>query len=361
MKKTISFILMITLTASLIAGAAFADAGMSNFKKISTYANGQFTDVSANEWYGKYVAGAYEYGLIKGMSNNSFGVSGNLKISEVVALAARLNSIYTTGKADFSQTTPWSKAYVDYAVTQGIISKARFENYELDATRYQVAEILSAALPASELEVINNINVGDIPDVSLDSPYECIYSLYRAGILTGKSGNGKFCPSENIQRNEIAAIITRIVDKSSRVKFSIDPNKDPASTEDLASILNMGSQTAILAFDTAKSAAATLLSAKTVPERVVGLTLLSKAQEYTQLAAAYAQKAAAFTKDKAQYAKVYENCSNAYLGCVSASDYLKEINKAGGATSTVWDSLLNLLMKSGESFAKATEASNGVK
>lgn len=139
MKKTISILLSVILTISMLMTSAYAESGMSNFKKTLTYKTGLYTDVSSSDWFSKNVSDAYEYNIMKGTSGNVFGASSNVKLSEVVTIAARLHSIYTTGKAYFSASTPWYQSYVDYAAANGIISKNRFENLDLYATNPHIS------------------------------------------------------------------------------------------------------------------------------------------------------------------------------------------------------------------------------
>ena len=49
MKKLIGAILCATMVVSLIAGSAFAEAGMGNFKKTNVYETGRFADVAGKD------------------------------------------------------------------------------------------------------------------------------------------------------------------------------------------------------------------------------------------------------------------------------------------------------------------------
>ena len=59
-----------------------------------------------------------------------------------------------------------------------------------------------------------------------DGPSSCasaleIYTFYRAGILTGSDKNGTFYPTNDIKRSEVAAILSRIYDKTARKTVSL--------------------------------------------------------------------------------------------------------------------------------------------
>ncbi len=204
---------------------------LDNFVKINDYQPNQFTDVSATSWYAQNVATAYELGLMIGSSSTYFNVNGKVQISEVITMAARIHSIYTTGSSDFQQKSPWYQTYVDYAISNGIISGS-YPDYGKSATRYEFATILEAALPDEALPIINYIEPGCIPDVPVSAPYaDAVYSLYEAGILTGTDRYGTFNPNATIARSETAAIITRMAMTSLRKTFSLE--KKPIEAESI--------------------------------------------------------------------------------------------------------------------------------
>ncbi|MBP8640855.1 MAG: S-layer homology domain-containing protein [Oscillospiraceae bacterium] len=357
MKKTISLILSIVLTASLLATTAFADGGLSNFQKTLTYKEGKFADVSSSDWYNTNVKAAYEYGLMNGKTASAFGASDYVTIAETITMAARLNSIYTTGKADFAASTPWYQTYVDYAIANGIISKGRFENYEINATRFQVVEIFAAAMPSSAFAAINTINIGAIPDVSLETNYNSIYTLYRAGILTGKTSAGEFYPSEKVLRSEIAAIVTRMADASLRVKFTITPASD-----DSAEVVNIASGTELLAavkkgFENASLASGyysdgyqyALLSSTTNTQ-----LNLAASKKCVLAAAAYAKATAAYCKNNSAFSSMYDSLNNSYTNLTKAAANIDVIYAAPYANS--WTATKTLIADSANALNSASVA-----
>lgn len=194
-----------------------------NFKKTRNYEN-QFADVKNSEWYASSVSQAYEYGLVSGNSETSYNPTGNISVAETIALACRLNNIYSGNNTNFESTGLWYQPYVDYAVKNKIIDKA-YTNYDAPATRREFATILSNSLPNDVFAPINNIS--NIPDV--ESNESNIYMLYNAGILTGNDKYGTFNPTSNIQRSEVAAIIVRMADKTQRKEFTLE--KKPVNVE----------------------------------------------------------------------------------------------------------------------------------
>lgn len=223
-KRAFCLVLALVLVLGLAPAALAADAGLGNFVKVNTYVDGQFTDVPAGEWFVPNVKTAFELNLIKGSSPTSFRPAGNINIAETLALASRLHSIYYHGSADFTQGSPWYQVYVDYAVQNGIIYADEYSSYTVNATRAQFASILASALPTSALTPINSVAPGAIPDVPDSAPYaDKVYLLYNAGVLTGNNIYGSFTPNTPIQRNAVAAIVTRMADPMLRRTFTLQP------------------------------------------------------------------------------------------------------------------------------------------
>ncbi len=194
-----------------------------HFPRVNVYHQGQFKDVLASHWFNHNVADAYEFGLMKGNSATTFNPYGDVTLAEAITMAARIHSIYTTGRENFSQGSPWYQCYLDYAYQKGIISRTYYTaNVNKKASRAQFAEIFAAALPSKALPVINNLADNAIPDVKMSNAYAAsIYKLYRAGILTGNDGRGTFAPDTYITRAECATIVSRMAESNNRKRFSL--------------------------------------------------------------------------------------------------------------------------------------------
>ena len=124
MKKIISTFLAVAIVLSMSTTIFASSNGLSNFKNTNQYQSGKFTDVADSEWYAESVKTAYELGIVNGNSDTTFNPNGNILISETIAIASRIHSIYNTGKAEFETSTPWYQTYVDYAKENKIISGA---------------------------------------------------------------------------------------------------------------------------------------------------------------------------------------------------------------------------------------------
>ena len=234
MKKIVTLFLALVLCLGLLGSAAAAEeagsypevdvsqsGSLDNFKKTNTYVQGQFSDVSAGNWYEKSVAAVYEYGLMLGVSKNRFDGGGTLTLAQVIAIADRLHNIYYGGSGIFTQGTPWYQVYETYALRYHLILDGSFSDLSAPATRAQMASIISAAFPEKALPAINTVTF--IPDIPESASYrQVVLRLYNAGILQGSDSDGTFRPNSTITRAEMAAIASRLADPSLREHFSLD-------------------------------------------------------------------------------------------------------------------------------------------
>jgi hypothetical protein len=211
-KRLISALLIVVLALglSLSAQAAAAPKGtLSNFKLRNTYSVGQFWDVQDYAWYAMYVQAGYEYGLLSGKTASTFSPQDRLTYAEAVKTAVCLRSIYMTGKTSFPASSVWYKPYLENALKNGIIDAAPADTGTY-ITRAQYADMITRALPPEAFPAVNRISDSAIPDVTLsDSFGASVYTLYRAGVLTGCDSFGTFRPDGQLTRAEASAVIAR--------------------------------------------------------------------------------------------------------------------------------------------------------
>ena len=193
------------------------EGGLSHFLPQNSYRDGMFRDVKSTDWFRDNVALAYELGLMRGTGSSAFSPRNNITLAETITLAARLHSIYVTGKEDFDlyDGGNWYDPYVNYARDEGII----WENYELSkpATREQFVHILAHALPEEALEALSGgIDFADSGDIVYKGDVDL---LTQAGIINGipQGDQVLFLPGNTITRAETAAIITRMAQPQLRV------------------------------------------------------------------------------------------------------------------------------------------------
>ena len=222
MKKVLSLILALILCLGLFTGVASA-AGF------------PFADVPIYEWYFNDVKNAYDMSLINGKTGTHFAPNDYLTYAEAVKLAACMNERYLTGAVTLQNGSPWYQSYVDYCKEKGIIKKDY--NWNVPATRAGYMEIFANALPDGALSGINDVPDASVPDVPMTHPQaKAIYSLYRAGILQGNDAAHNCSPAANIKRSEVAAILTRMMDASKRIRFTMGeetakPEEKPETEE----------------------------------------------------------------------------------------------------------------------------------
>ena len=215
MKRIISLLLTVCMIAVMIPAVLAASP---------------FVDVAPDAWYHEDVENAYNMGLINGKTPTNFAPTDNLTYAEAVKLAACMHQRYTSGSVTLTNGEPWYQTYVTYCEENGIITKTYPWNY--NATRAGYMEIFSKALPAEALAEINTVEDGSIPDVAESHPQaNAIYTLYRAGILQGNDEAHNCNPSANIQRSEVAAILTRMMDSAERITFTMLNDADDEDEE----------------------------------------------------------------------------------------------------------------------------------
>lgn len=224
MKRILSFILCLTMIMSF--------ASVVNAEHYSN-----FTDVKPDSWYYEDVDNAVRLGIINGKTETTFAPDDNLTYAEAIKLAACMYQLYKDGSVYLVPGgNPWYQIYVDYAKDHGIITENFFykvSNINEKATRAGYMEIFANALPDEALKGINNVPDGSIPDVPMAFESSIsIYKFYRAGILTGVDAKHNCKPEDNIKRCEVAAIITRMMDETKRVKFSMETTAEEPKTEE---------------------------------------------------------------------------------------------------------------------------------
>ena len=184
-----------------------------------------FTDVPSSEWYRKDVEIAHKNGLINGKTPTLYYPNDNMTVAEAVKLAACMHQFYHDGVVTLiNGTGQWYSTFMEYALSKGIIETDLSGRADEKITRQEYVYIFYAALPMSEYTPINSIADNSIPDVTLSvwakfAPR--IYVFYRAGILTGSDAKGTFNPEANIKRSEVAAILTRMFDKTERKSITL--------------------------------------------------------------------------------------------------------------------------------------------
>ena len=185
------------------------------FSPDRTY-TGHFNDVAKWHWYYPVVAAVYSIRLMDGTGGNVFSPNSSITVAEAVTLAARILSGYYDDRYSFTGSGTWYEPYYQYLTLWGIDPWAYGSPGE-KITRGNFARLMARAIPSSELEPVRQVADGSIGDVPSSAAYcSSVYTLYRAGILTGSGGN--FYPDKTLTRAEAAAVAARLADRGLRVK-----------------------------------------------------------------------------------------------------------------------------------------------
>ena len=186
-----------------------------------------FTDVPDDAWYRPDLETANKSGLISGRTHATFVPGDNITFAETVVLAARMHQFYHTGIITLKNgeaPIPWYAPYYEYAVENEIIGSGMEQMAEKIITRLDFINIFYLAIPNSEYTVYSSITDGAIPDVPYITSSEInmrIYTLYRAGILTGYGTDGRFRPYTNITRDEVSVLLSRMFYREARVYIKL--------------------------------------------------------------------------------------------------------------------------------------------
>lgn len=185
-----------------------------------------FTDVSRSSWYYDSIRAAWEKDLIDGVTRTLYKPDDTLTVAQAIKLSAALHQMLNNnGKVTLRNGSPyWYSSYVSYAVDNGITEKMYLDytpaQMNTPVKRNEFVHIFYGAM--SDYRQINTVADNKIPDVITTDTYALeIYTFYRAGILTGSDKNGTFYPTNDIKRSEVAAILSRMYDKTARKTVSL--------------------------------------------------------------------------------------------------------------------------------------------
>lgn len=200
-----------------------ADASFASDGSVTVAGNvSPFTDVTPKNWFYSDVVAAVQRGLVDGVSPTSYKPQGELTGAQCVKLAACLRQLYYDGAVTLtnSESGPWYRSYVDYALQNGILD-AELADYNTPVDRLTFVRIFFRAMPESAYPAINSVADDAIPDVKSGDPgANEIYVFYRAGVLSGYN-DYSFGPGKSITRAEVATIMNRMVDPSARQIFTL--------------------------------------------------------------------------------------------------------------------------------------------
>lgn len=210
LKRLASLLLSVLLLLAVVPAPVAQAAGL------------PFTDVPRNAWYYDNVSLAYGKDLVRGVSQTSFDPNGSMLIIQAVTLAARMHQLVHEGSVTLrNDPFVWYESYASYADRNGIIySNEYWDRLDEPIDRALFVRIFYNVM--DDYAAKNTVETGSIPDVAVSDPAaEAIYAFYRAGILTGSDEQGTFRPDSSIQRCEVAAIVSRMLQPAQRLSISL--------------------------------------------------------------------------------------------------------------------------------------------
>lgn len=217
MKKLLCFILSVFIAIVALCTSALADyEPQSGLFANYDHKHSLFTEFDEGLDSAAYLAKVFSAATSGAAGNAVAHCDGNLSRVEAISAAAKIHSIYFLDSSEFSETRPWHKAYVDYAIEYGLILSAD-GTLNSPVSRGELAYMLYRAFPRQNMPIISYILDGSIADVDMGHPYaEAIYYFSRAGVFSDFDDKGCFRPDESVPRGELYSIISRIVIPSMR-------------------------------------------------------------------------------------------------------------------------------------------------
>ena len=227
MRRKLAALLLAACLTLTLSAPALAVEPESAFPVTTEYPG--FSDVAEGSWSYPSIKICCETGLMQG-TGTGFNPSGELHLSEVIAVSARLSSALTGDPIPAAESgEPWYAGAVRYLkplaeAAGNTTASSLLSQPTQTASRYSFLHLLAMVVPASHLTPINSIT--SIPD-STDA---AVLTFYNAGILTGVNSYGTFSPWLTLTREQMAAMVARIVRPELRQTFTPAPPAadDPA-------------------------------------------------------------------------------------------------------------------------------------
>ena len=106
-----------------------------------------FSDVANDAWYRVYVMTGFDNGIIRGITENEFGVAINITRQDVCTILGRTLLSYNTNNAEFidsADVAEYAEDYVNYFYNEGIISGYEDGSFKpkKNCTRAEAAKII---------------------------------------------------------------------------------------------------------------------------------------------------------------------------------------------------------------------------
>ena len=167
-----------------------------------------FTDVASGAWYESQVMSAYEKGIVKGVTENTFSPNGTTTRGQTVTMLYR--AMGSPGGANvFSDTTGEVGSAAGWAASAGVTTGTTAATFSPNSavTREQLVTMLyrlAGSPAASAASLTSYTDGGEVQGYAKDAVAWAIGN----GLLTGY-GDGSLKPGATATRAEVCALIMR--------------------------------------------------------------------------------------------------------------------------------------------------------
>ena len=178
----------------------------------------RFVDLGNHAWAESSINALADEGIIKGTSENTFSPANNITRADFAILLVRafkLESDNTENFSDVSDSDYFAKELA-IARNEGIVGGIGDNKYAPEdfITRQDMMVIVYRALTKLGVELQNaDVSYDDFTDVA-DYAEDAVKALITNGLVNGKSG--KIAPTEYTTRAEVAVLLKRILDYTSK-------------------------------------------------------------------------------------------------------------------------------------------------
>ncbi len=175
-----------------------------------------FSDMGNANWAKEAVYALYNKGIVSGTGENKFSPSSSLlreQIAKILCLAMELSP--AQGASHFSDVNPneWYAPYVNALFEKGVIKGKTEEKFGVgeEVTREELCTMIYRAMPEifkgeySEVSFSDNVNIADYSK-------EAVKALAGEKIVNGYS-DGSFLPKNSCTRAEAAKIVYSVIMK----------------------------------------------------------------------------------------------------------------------------------------------------
>ena len=185
-----------------LSGNSPADDLYAGFLAPLLYEISPFTDVSSRRWSYPYVSDLFRLGVVDGYPDGSFHPKGSVTYGEAFKLILLAIGVPEPA-AQAGQH--WAYPYIQLAVDHKLVSSFSAADLDTVPSRLDVARMTARALELANIS-------GESPYADCDDGY--VTKLYEKGIMNGfdgENGTQQFCPDKPIVREEMAAVIWRVM------------------------------------------------------------------------------------------------------------------------------------------------------